>query len=116
MFEIHLFFSDFHSNESCYRRSLFVEIARCFLEINSKQAFKDTLFEPVLTLRTDRVANVRMKLISILPDLKRCLKLPRDQALRTSLETVVRQIIVYDKDRDVQYAAQQVTISIYKKI
>ena len=38
---------DFHSNESCYRRGLFVEVARCFLETNSKQAFKDSLFEQV---------------------------------------------------------------------
>ncbi|XP_012942887.2 serine/threonine-protein phosphatase 4 regulatory subunit 4 isoform X2 [Aplysia californica] len=100
---------DFHGNESCHRRSLFVEIARCYLEVNSKQAFKDALYEHVLSLRTDRVATVRMKLISLLPELKRSLKLPRDQSLRTSLDTVVRQIIVYDKDRDVQYAAQQMS-------
>lgn len=60
-------------------------------------------------MKSDRVATVRLKMLTIFPDMKRCLKLPRDQTLRTALDTVLRQIIVYDKDTDVQRAAQQVS-------
>ena len=59
-------------------------------------------------MKSDRVATVRLKMLSLFPEMKRSLKLPRDQALRTALDTVLRQIIVYDKDTDVQQAAQQV--------
>ena len=63
----------------------------------------------VLSMKSDRVATVRLKMLSLFPEMKRSLKLPRDQALRTALDTVLRQIIVYDKDTDVQQAAQQVS-------
>lgn len=100
---------DFYGSNSCYRRSLFLELAGCYLQVNSKQAFKDHFYDQVLSMKSDRVATVRLKMLSLFPEMKRSLKLPRDQALRTALDTVLRQIIVYDKDTDVQQAAQQMS-------
>ncbi|GFR62723.1 serine/threonine-protein phosphatase 4 regulatory subunit 4 [Elysia marginata] len=100
---------DFYGSDSCYRRSLFLELAGCYLQVNSKQAFKDHFYDQVLSMKSDRVATVRLKMLSLFPEMKRSLKLPRDQALRTALDTVLRQIIVYDKDTDVQQAAQQMS-------
>ncbi|KAK3799239.1 hypothetical protein RRG08_054366 [Elysia crispata] len=100
---------DFFGSDSCYQRSLFLELAGCYLQVNSKQAFKDHFYDQVLSMKSDRVATVRLKMLSLFPEMKRSLKLPRDQALRTALDTVLRQIIVYDKDTDVQQAAQQMS-------
>ncbi|CAG5126044.1 unnamed protein product, partial [Candidula unifasciata] len=100
---------EFHRSDSCFRRSLFIDLAFCYLQINSKQAFKDNFFDYILNMKSDRVATVRLKMLTIFPEMKRSLKLPRDQTLRTALDTVLRQIIVYDKDTDVQRAAQQMS-------
>ncbi|XP_059161165.1 serine/threonine-protein phosphatase 4 regulatory subunit 4-like isoform X2 [Physella acuta] len=100
---------EFRESRSCYQRSLFIDLARCYLEVNSKQAFKENLYEVILNMKSDRVATVRLKLLSLFPEMKRSLKLPKDQSLRTALDTVLRQIIVYDKDHDVQQVAQQIS-------
>ncbi|XP_055879993.1 serine/threonine-protein phosphatase 4 regulatory subunit 4-like isoform X2 [Biomphalaria glabrata] len=100
---------DFHKSDSCYCRSLFIDLAKCYLQVNSKQAFKDNFYELILNMKSDKVATVRLKMLSIFPDMKRSLKLPKDQNLRTALDTALRQIIVYDKDKDVQQAAQQMS-------
>nr|XP_039252034.1 serine/threonine-protein phosphatase 4 regulatory subunit 4-like [Styela clava] len=90
----------------CYGRNyksriLFFSACRHMMALFSKSYFKENLFEHVLNLFHDPVANVRLSLCSILPSLKSLLKLPRDRALHQQLESSVRHLLSSEKDRDV---------------
>jgi hypothetical protein len=50
----------------------------------------------------DRVPNIRLKVVMLLPKLKAMLCLPGDHKLLTALETCVRNRLLHDKDRDVK--------------
>ena len=55
---------------------------------------------PPLSLHQDRTVNVRMRFYLMLPNLKRCLKLPRDHALLQKLEATVRLVISSELDTE----------------
>lgn len=74
------------------------------IEYYSKAFFKETFFEYLLSLHTDPVPNIRYRLCSILPDLKRLLKLPSDRSLSQQLDSCVRRLLIGEKDRDVSQA------------
>ena len=74
------------------------------MEYYSKAFFKENLFEYLLGLHLDPVANIRYRLCSVLPDLKRLIKLPSDKTLMQQLDTCVRRLLIGERDRDVAYA------------
>lgn len=96
--------TEFCQGKSCRNRSLFIDICRVTIEYYSKAFFKENLFEYLLRLHTDPIANIRLRLCSILPDLKRLLKLPSDRTLSQQLDACVRKLLIGEKDRDVSYA------------
>ncbi|XP_060560936.1 serine/threonine-protein phosphatase 4 regulatory subunit 4-like isoform X3 [Ruditapes philippinarum] len=96
--------TDFCHGKSCHQRSLFIDICRVTIEYYSKSFFKETFFEYLLSLHTDPIANIRYRLCSILPDLKRLLKLPSDRTLSQLLDACVRRLLIGEKDRDVSQA------------
>ncbi|PSN42305.1 hypothetical protein C0J52_11141 [Blattella germanica] len=51
--------------------------------------------------RQDQVANIRLKLVTLLPSLKMMIYLPTDRKLLTALETCIRKLLMHEKDRDV---------------
>ncbi|XP_076441962.1 serine/threonine-protein phosphatase 4 regulatory subunit 4-like isoform X2 [Babylonia areolata] len=96
---------DFGHGQSFHSRSLFIIVCKYFIELYSKAFFKEHLFEFVLPLIMDPVPNIRMRACSLLPSLKRLIKLPYDNALKGSLEQYVRKMLISDEqDRDVVMA------------
>lgn len=76
------------------------------IEYYSKAFFKDTFFQYLVSLHTDPVPNIRYRLCSILPDLKRLIKLPTDKPLHQLLDTCVRHLLIGEKDCDVALAVK----------
>lgn len=102
---------DYCHGESCHSRALFLVICKYVIELYSKAFFKHYLFECVLAMTSDPVPNIRLRTCSLLPDLKRLIKLPYDNNLKTSLEHCIRKILVNEKDKDVLYVMKQVLTS-----
>ncbi|XP_067680173.1 serine/threonine-protein phosphatase 4 regulatory subunit 4-like [Haliotis asinina] len=98
---------DFCHGRSCHHRSLFIDICRFVMELYSKAFFKEHFFENVLELTSDPVANIRLRLCTVLPLLKQLIKLPYDRNLLQQLEASVRRILINEKDRDVISAIKQ---------
>ncbi|KAL4238285.1 Serine/threonine-protein phosphatase 4 regulatory subunit 4 [Mactra antiquata] len=101
---LNILVSDFCHGISCRNRSLFIDICHVTIEFYSKAFFKETFFEYLLSLHNDPVPNIRFRLCSILPDLKRLLKLPSDRNLSQMLDACVRRLLIGEKDRDVSHA------------
>ncbi|XP_033184181.1 serine/threonine-protein phosphatase 4 regulatory subunit 4 isoform X2 [Bombus vancouverensis nearcticus] len=94
-------YSDLASNPNCYVRMMFVRMMIEALEIFSSAYFKEHFFTALLNLAEDPVANIRMKVISLLPQLKNMLRMPADKKLLTLLESTITHLINSEKDRDV---------------
>ncbi|XP_050472764.1 serine/threonine-protein phosphatase 4 regulatory subunit 4-like isoform X2 [Bombus huntii] len=94
-------YSDLASNPNCYVRMMFVRMMIEALEIFSSAYFKEHFFTALLNLAEDPVANIRMKVISLLPQLKSMLRMPADKKLLTLLESTITHLINSEKDRDV---------------
>ncbi|XP_050713956.1 serine/threonine-protein phosphatase 4 regulatory subunit 4-like [Eriocheir sinensis] len=107
--------SEFCEGNSCHKRMLFLNIATMILEMFSKLFFKTYFFRPLLSLHSDRVPNIRLKLVTLLPQMKATLSLPEDKTRLQELETVVGSLLVSEGDRDVS-AAVSTTISLLDKI
>ncbi|XP_011141436.2 serine/threonine-protein phosphatase 4 regulatory subunit 4-like isoform X2 [Harpegnathos saltator] len=101
--------TDLANNSDCYVRMMFVRMMVEALEIFSSSYFKEHFFNILLTLAEDPVANIRMKVVSLLPQLKSQLWIPTDKKLLTSLESVVRHLNNNEKDRDVLFILKDVT-------
>lgn len=56
----------------------------------------------------DKVVNIRLRLCSILPQVKSVIKLPPDRQLIQELESRIRQLMVNEVDKDVSDAVQTV--------
>ncbi|XP_011881826.1 PREDICTED: serine/threonine-protein phosphatase 4 regulatory subunit 4-like isoform X4 [Vollenhovia emeryi] len=102
-------FTDLANNSDCYVRMMFVRMMVEALEIFSSTYFKEHFFNVLLNLAEDPVANIRMKVVSLLPQLKNQLWMPTDKKLLTSLESVVRHLVNNEKDRDVLFILKSVT-------
>jgi len=102
-------FTDLANNPDCYVRMMFVRMMIEALEIFSSVYFKEHFFNVLLNLAEDPVANIRMKVVSLLPQLKSQLWIPTDKKLLTSLESVVRHLVNNEKDKDVLFILKNVT-------
>lgn len=76
--------------------------------IYSTVYFKENFYTTVLSITEDPVANIRMKVVSMLPQLKAMLRMPNDKKLLAMLEGNVRTLMSLEKDRDVVYTLTNV--------
>lgn len=93
---------------SCHSRMLFIRVCELVMELFSKSFFKQYFFRPLLKLSEDPVPNVRLRLCSVLPQLKAQIKLPTDGSLLQELEACVRVLMTDERDRDVAAAVRNV--------
>ncbi|XP_043490793.1 serine/threonine-protein phosphatase 4 regulatory subunit 4-like isoform X2 [Polistes fuscatus] len=89
------------NNPDCYVRMIFVRMMVEALTIFSSAYFKENFFNVLLNLAEDPVANIRLKVVSLLPILKSQLWLPTDKKLLITLEATVRHLVNSEKDKDV---------------
>ncbi|XP_069691173.1 serine/threonine-protein phosphatase 4 regulatory subunit 4-like isoform X1 [Periplaneta americana] len=101
--------TDLRNSDSCYKRMLFVKMCATAMDLFSRRYFKEYFFMSLIGLSDDRVPNIRLKLVTMLPKLKAMLSLPADRKLLTSLEACIRNLLLLEKDRDVM-AQLRITI------
>ncbi|XP_046821334.1 serine/threonine-protein phosphatase 4 regulatory subunit 4-like isoform X1 [Vespa crabro] len=89
------------NNPDCYVRMMFVRMMVEALAMYSSTYFKEHFFTILLNLTEDSVANIRLKVVSLLPILKSQLWIPADKKLLTALEATVRHLLTNEKDKDV---------------
>ncbi|XP_044595510.1 serine/threonine-protein phosphatase 4 regulatory subunit 4-like isoform X5 [Cotesia glomerata] len=94
-------YSKFARNKSCYIRMLFIRMMIEAMTLYSSMYFKEHFYMVVLSLSEDPIANIRLKLVSLLPTLKSYIRLPSDKKLLSSFESSVRNLMNNEKDRDV---------------
>ncbi|KAG8182940.1 hypothetical protein JTE90_010569 [Oedothorax gibbosus] len=92
---------------SCHKRMLYIRICELVIELFSKGFFKQFFFKALLTLSSDPVPNIRLRLCSVLPRLKSLIKLPKDSQLLQELESCIKTLISNEKDKDVSYAVSK---------
>ncbi|XP_058804971.1 uncharacterized protein LOC131672055 [Phymastichus coffea] len=96
--------TDFAHASSCYMRMIFIRMMIDATMIFSSMYFKEHFCSTLLSLMEDPVANVRLKVVTLVPTIKACLRLPADKKLLSTLETNVRNLMSNEKDRDVSAA------------
>merc|ERR1719412_1948538 len=92
--------------KSCHSRMLFLKMCEMAVMLFSRSYFKQHFFSELLCLSQDSVANIRLKVVSLLPILKGLLSLPTDRAHLQHLEETVKELMVVESDRDVLGALQ----------
>jgi len=86
---------------SCHSRMLFLKMCEMAIMLFSKAYFKQYFFSELLCLSQDSVANIRLKVVSLLPQLKSLLTLPSDRSHLHHLEETIKELLVVETDRDV---------------
>ena len=93
--------SDLARGSSCHTRMLFLKLGEMSVMLFSREYFKANFFPELLGLSGDGVANVRLKLCTMLARLKSLLYLPSDRSLLQKLEETVKDRLLHERDRDV---------------
>lgn len=94
---IEFFNIEIAGHQCCYRRMLYLDIVECVLKLFSRKFFIEHFLEKMLTLIQDKVSNIRLKTIRILPLVKKYLILPDDEEILLSLEKAVRETLTTEK-------------------
>lgn len=94
-------YTELANSPDCYVRMMFVRMMIEALEIFSSVYFKEHFFTVLLNLAEDPVANIRIKVVSLLPQLKSQLWIPTDKKLLSAMETTVGHLMISEKVRDV---------------
>ncbi|XP_076653835.1 serine/threonine-protein phosphatase 4 regulatory subunit 4 isoform X2 [Halictus rubicundus] len=94
-------YTELANSPDCYVRMIFVRMMVEALEIFSSVYFKEHFFTVLLNLAEDPVANIRIKVVSLLPQLKSQLWIPTDKKLLTAMETTIGHLMNSETDRDV---------------
>ncbi|XGW07719.1 hypothetical protein V3C99_010683, partial [Haemonchus contortus] len=84
-------------HQCCYRRMLYLDVVECVLELFSRKFFIKYFLEKMLSLIQDKVSNIRLRTIRILPFVKKYLVLPDDEEVLLSLEKAVREVLTTEK-------------------
>ncbi|GFG30947.1 hypothetical protein Cfor_04044 [Coptotermes formosanus] len=98
--------TDLCHSDSCYKRMLYVNMCGTAMDLFSRCYFKEYFFMPLIGLSDDKVPNIRLKVVMMLPKLKAMLCLPGDHKLLTSLEACICNLLLHEKDRDVKAQLQ----------
>ncbi|KAJ8681033.1 hypothetical protein QAD02_016820 [Eretmocerus hayati] len=93
--------TDFARSSNCYVRMVFIRVMTEAMTIYSSMYFKEHFCASLLNMMEDPVANVRLKVITLLPTIKSCLRLPADKELLSTMELHLRNLKSTEKDRDV---------------
>ncbi|CAG9466704.1 unnamed protein product [Pedinophyceae sp. YPF-701] len=96
---------DFGRGRACWQRQVFVEMCRALLASMSTKFFRDYFFDWCVDIMNDSVANVRLSVASLLPDLKQTIRLPEDVEYLDRLNTAISSLMT-DNDRDVSMFAR----------
>ncbi|XP_015126877.1 serine/threonine-protein phosphatase 4 regulatory subunit 4 isoform X2 [Diachasma alloeum] len=94
-------YTDLSRNSSCYVRMLYIRMMIEAMSIFSSVYFKEQFFGSLLEMAEDPIANIRLKVVGLLPSLKALLRLPSDKKLLSRFEACVRGLMNNEKDRDV---------------
>jgi len=94
------------NGRSCHSRMLFLKMCEMAIMLFSRSYFKLNFFMDLLFLSKDPVANIRMKVVSMLPQLKSLLSLPSDRPHLHFLEDSVKELMIKEHDRDVLNSLQ----------
>ncbi|XP_076279531.1 uncharacterized protein LOC143208675 isoform X2 [Lasioglossum baleicum] len=94
-------YTELANSPDCYVRMIFVRMMVEAFEIFSSAYFKEHFFTALLNLAEDPVANVRIKVVTLLPQLKSQIWIPTDKKLLTALETTIGHLMNSETDRDV---------------
>ena len=82
-------------------RICFLEIIRHLLDMFSAKFFKDQFVMDYLETGKDTVPNVRLKMVELLPSVRKTLKLPMDSQQMQKLNDVVAHLVMQETDRGV---------------
>ena len=93
--------SEFARGKSSHSRMLYLKMSEMAICLFSKLYFKQNFFTELLCLSQDSVANIRLKVVSLLPQLKGLLVMPGDSSLLLHLEDTIKELLVVETDRDV---------------
>ncbi|KAI9090280.1 armadillo-type protein [Phlyctochytrium arcticum] len=91
-----------------HTRLLFLDLCETVLGVFSHRFFKENFLQSYLELVKDPVPNVRLRLVSLLPAVRRTLRLPADSALLQKVSEAVGTLLTADQDRDVTEAASSI--------
>ena len=93
--------TEFARGKSSHSRMLYLKMCEMAVCLFSKLYFKQSFLSELLTLSQDAVPNIRLKVVSLLPQLKSLLVLPADSAHLLHLEDTIKELLVVETDRDV---------------
>ncbi|VDM78705.1 unnamed protein product [Strongylus vulgaris] len=82
----------------CYRRMVYLDVVVNVLNLFSRKFFINYFLEKMLALIQDKVSNIRIRTIRLLPLVKKHLILPNDDAVLLTLEKAVREALAAEKD------------------
>ncbi|TPX36529.1 hypothetical protein SmJEL517_g01370 [Synchytrium microbalum] len=89
---------------SYHTRILFMTACKILLETSSMRFFKEHFFVNFLEMCHDPVANIRLRMVALLPVVRKRLKLPQESAALQRLNEAVGDLLTHDGDRDVERA------------
>ena len=87
---------------------LYLDFIEICLGMFSKKYFRDILFHEYLELSHDSVPNIRLRFVSLLPSVRKTLRLPTDNSLLQKLTDALEPLLTRDLDRDVVQATGDV--------
>eukprot|EP00842_Homolaphlyctis_polyrhiza_P001898 jgi/Hompol1/2709/HPOL_003014-RA len=95
-------------DRSYHQRIMFLDICEAILAQFSRKFFRDHIFHHYLGLSRDPVANIRLRFVSMIPMVRRTIRLPMDAALLQKLLDVIDPLLARDSDGDVMSAMSRV--------
>ena len=109
---LHQIQEELASGKSCHTRMLYLKLCDMSMSLFSKSYFKQHFYLNFLNMASDAVANVRLKMCSMLPRLKSLLCLPSDRTLLQHLDDSVKNLLLNESDTDVLYTLQVNVLSV----
>lgn len=83
-------------------------MSKKIMDIFSRKYFRDHFFDSTLQMTEDQVANIRLKAVNMMPDLKAALNMSENPELLKKLEDTLTRIKNSESDRDVMSAIESV--------
>ncbi|KAJ3295474.1 Serine/threonine-protein phosphatase 4 regulatory subunit 4, partial [Borealophlyctis nickersoniae] len=92
---------------SYHQRMLYLQICETVLQMFSHKYFRDHFIQGYLTTAQDRVPNIRLRFIGLLPQVRKVIRIPADSTLLHTLTETVSGLAMGDTDRDVAAVAAE---------
>ncbi|KAL0967557.1 hypothetical protein UPYG_G00253750 [Umbra pygmaea] len=99
---------------SYWNRLRYLDLCDIAIEVFSKAYFCKYFLIQALELVNDPVANVRYRLCLMLPRLRSTIRMPADQQLLQQLDFCVRQLLCWEKDKDVVATVRKTVLELDK--